>query len=134
MLFRSVLAISAVAHGQMPESIVSESSLDGIEVVIPDYKTEKKVIVDVVTLDSASCAPCQYMMEAVKAACAGLEENVEYVEHKIKDKESVVFMMKLGVSNIPTIVIDGEIRYISIVPSVNQLRENIEKAIELKSK
>jgi len=130
----NVLAISAVAHGQMPESIVSESSLDGIEVVIPDYKTEKKVIVDVVTLDSASCAPCQYMMEAVKAACAGLEENVEYVEHKIKDKESVVFMMKLGVSNIPTIVIDGEIRYISIVPSVKQLRENIEKAIELKSK
>ncbi|HQO69907.1 MAG: thioredoxin family protein [Clostridia bacterium] len=128
----NVLAIAAVAHGEMPESIVSESALDGIVIELPDYKAEKKVIIDVITLDSASCAPCQYMMEAVKAACEGLSDKVAYLEHKIKDKESVVFMMKLGVSNIPTIVIDGQIKYISLVPSVKELRETILKAVELK--
>jgi len=111
---------------------VSESALDGIVIELPDYKAEKKVIIDVITLDSASCAPCQYMMEAVKAACEGLSDKVAYLEHKIKDKESVVFMMKLGVSNIPTIVIDGQIKYISLVPSVKELRETILKAVELK--
>ena len=130
----NVLAISSVAHGHIPESIVSESSLSGIECELPDYKSEKKVIVDVITLDSASCAPCQYMMEAVRMACKDLLDQVEYIEHKIKDKESVVFMMKLGVSNIPTIVIDGEVKYVSIVPSVNELKSTIEEAIAKKSK
>ncbi len=29
------------------------------------YGSSSKVILDVVTLDSASCAPCQYMLEAI---------------------------------------------------------------------
>ena len=31
-------------------------------------RAHKPVIVDVITLDSTSCAPCQYMMEAVSQA------------------------------------------------------------------
>ncbi|MCA1747808.1 MAG: hypothetical protein LC655_08935, partial [Bacteroidales bacterium] len=66
-----------------------------------------KVVVDVVTLDSSSCAPCQYMVDAVARAAEGFGDNVVYKEHRIKEKEGVQMMASLGVMKIPTIVIDG---------------------------
>lgn len=42
-------------------------------------------------------------------------------------------MIKLKVPNIPTICIDGEPVYISIIPSIEELRETIVKAIERKA-
>jgi len=128
----NVLAISNTVHGNIAKSVTGESILAGIKYDLPDYAHEKKVIIDVITLDSASCAACQYMMEAVKQACDGLSDKVQYIEHSIKLKESVVCMMKLGVTNVPTIVIDGRISYVSIVPSIQELKAAIERAIEEK--
>ena len=128
----NVMAISALVRGEVLEFMSSGGALDGVEYELPDYSKEKQVIVDVITLDSASCAPCQYMMEAVSQACAPFGEKVRYIEHKIKDKESVVCMMKLGVTNIPTIVIDGAIKYISIIPEVDVLKDSIRAAVEQK--
>jgi MtaA/CmuA family methyltransferase len=42
---------------------ISDDAFDDIH--IPDYAAEKAVIIDVVTLDSAGCAPCAYMLKAV---------------------------------------------------------------------
>jgi len=128
----NIKAISSFIHGEVAEFMQSTSALEGVEYNLPDYKNEKKVIIDVITLDSESCAPCQYMMNAVKAACEGLEDKVEYIEHKIKQKESVVCMLKLGASNVPTICIDGEIRHVSIIPDVPALRSEIEEQIKKK--
>ncbi len=125
----NIMAVASFVHGEVAEFLESASVLEGVECELPDYKNEEKVIIDVITLDSASCAPCQYMMNAVKAACACLDDKVMYVEHKVKEKESVVFMLKLGVSNIPTICIDGEIRHVSIIPDVTSLREEIKREI-----
>ena len=131
----NVLAVSSLVHGEISEFLSSESVLDGIEYNLPDYKTEKKVIIDVITLDSASCAPCQYMMEAVKNAVSlgNFGEKVEYIEHKVKEKQAVVCMIKLGVSNIPTIVIDGEIKYVSIIPETSKLKDDIAAALKAKN-
>lgn len=128
----NILAISALIHGEILEFMSSGSVLDGIIYELPDYKNEKQVIVDVITLDSASCAPCQYMMEAVIQACSPFGDKVKYLEHKIKEKESVVCMIKLEVSNIPTIVIDGVIKYVSIIPEVDSLKKDIQAAVEVK--
>lgn len=130
---QNIKAIASFVHGEVAEFLESTSTLEDVEAKLPDYKNEKKVIIDVITLDSESCAPCQYMMSAVKNACEGLGDKVEYVEHKIKFKESVAFMLKLGVKNIPTIVIDGEIKFISIIPDIPTLRAEIEKAIKAKN-
>ncbi len=73
------------------------------------------------------------MMEAVKAAAAPFGESVRYIEHKIKHKESVVCMLKLGVKNLPTIVIDGKIKYVSIIPDVEELKKSIQEALESKA-
>ncbi|MDF2678645.1 MAG: hemE 2 [Bacillota bacterium] len=109
-------AIAKVVHGEVAELMESVNSLEGIEVELPDYENNEKVYIDVVTLDSESCAPCQYMMEAVRKCAQEFEDKVVIKEHKIKEKEAVVVMQKLGVKNVPTIVIDGVIKFISDTP------------------
>lgn len=128
----NVEAVASVVYGEVSKFLGAEGSLEDINIQLPDYKNEAKVILDVITLDSASCAPCQYMVEAVKAAVKGLEDKVQWTEYKVKEKESVVRMIKLGVQNIPTICIDGEIRYVSIIPSVEELKNSIVEAINKK--
>jgi uroporphyrinogen decarboxylase len=118
--FENCEAVAAVAHGEIADIMESVSPLDGIEVKLPDYTDQSTVYIDVITLDSASCAPCQYMMEAVRTAADGLG-NLVIAEHKVKEKEAVAVMLKLGVANIPTICIDGEIKFISIIPDNDTL-------------
>ncbi|MFY9153153.1 MAG: hypothetical protein WAO52_14145 [Prolixibacteraceae bacterium] len=49
-----------------------------------DYGQSDKVIVDIGTLDSESCTPCQYMVEAVKRVAPHFEGVVEWWGHPIK--------------------------------------------------
>lgn len=130
----NIKAITSAVHGEVGEFMMQDikNSLEEIDVVLPDYKNAKKVIIDVITLDSGSCAPCQYAVEAVKSAVEGIEDKVEWNEYKIKEKESIIRMIKLKVPNIPTICIDGEPVYISVIPSVDELRRSIETAIKRK--
>lgn len=125
----NVKAITSAVHGEVAEFMEYNNVMEGIEANLPDYQNEKQVIIDVITLDSSSCAPCQYMMEAVIAAVKDFGNKVRYAEHKIKNKEAVACMLQLGVQNIPTICIDGEIKYVSIIPDVEQLKKSIEEAV-----
>ena len=94
-----------------------------------DYGQSDKVIVDIVTLDSEACAPCQYMVESVRAIAPEFEGIVEWREHKIKYRESLVFMTSLMVKNIPTICIDGIITFVSRIPSRDELIAAVQKRI-----
>ncbi|MBC5648279.1 uroporphyrinogen decarboxylase family protein [Christensenella tenuis] len=127
-------AVTSVVHGNISDIVEDESALAGVEYELPDYANEKQVIMDVITLDSESCAPCQYMMEAVRTAADPYGDKVKYIEHKIKDKESVVCMMKLGVQNIPTICIDGDVKYVSIIPDYQELSDVIGEYVSRKEK
>lgn len=84
-----------------------------------------KIVVDIITLDSLGCAPCQYMVNAVARAVEGMEDRVVWYEHKIKEKEGVQMMVTLGVSNIPTICINGKVEFISQIPPVKEITERI---------
>jgi glutaredoxin len=88
-------------------------------------------VIDIITLDSASCAPCQYMVDAVARASQPFGEKVIYKEHKITGKEGVQMMASLGVKNLPTIVIDGNIEFISQIPPVGKLGEKIRRLPEI---
>ncbi len=103
---------------------------------VPVYKCEGggKVIVDIITLDSESCAPCQYMVEAVKKVAPQFEGVVEWREHAIKKMEAVTFMFSLMVKNIPTICIDGKIAFVSQIPPRGELIAAIQKRINEKLK
>lgn len=126
-------AVSALVHGEVAEFMESGNPLEGVEVELPDYEDQSRVYVDVITLDSASCAPCQYMMAAVNSAAESFGDKLSIREHKIKAKEGVAVMMKLGVSNIPTIVVDGKIEFVSIIPDHDTLKSAFEKAAAAKN-
>ena len=99
---------------------------------LADYGKSEKVIIDVITLDSESCAPCQYMVEAVRSVAPNFGDLIVWREHRIKEKQSVEFMMGLMVKNIPTICIDGQIKFVSTIPSREELIRAIQERINEK--
>jgi len=112
-------AVTELVHDSYQQDVVrtlekKESSLEVFN--MKDYGQADKVIVDIITLDSESCAPCQYMVEAVKRVAPHFEGVVEWREHAIKKMEAVSFMSSLMVKNIPTICIDGKIAFVSKIP------------------
>ncbi len=96
------------------------------------YKNSSKVKIDVITLDSASCAPCQYMMSAVSRASEQFGERVEVEEFKIKESKGLEMMSLLNVKKIPTICIDGEVCFSSNIPPVDVLKNEIESRLSNK--
>jgi MtaA/CmuA family methyltransferase len=114
---------------QLETTPVSMALLD-----MSDYGQSNKVIVDIITLDSEACAPCQYMVEAVQKITPQFEGIVEWREHKIKHPDSIQFMTSLMVRNIPTICIDGAITFVSQIPPKEVLAAAIQKRINEKLK
>ncbi|MBN2092268.1 thioredoxin family protein [candidate division KSB1 bacterium] len=133
---RNLEAIAELVHDPYKQQVINELLSKKEEVKIDldfgDYGYTEKVIVDVITLDSEACAPCQYMVEAVKDVIYYFNDLVIWREHKIKERESVEFMMAMMVKNIPTIVIDGKIKFVSIIPSREELIAAIQERINEK--
>jgi MtaA/CmuA family methyltransferase len=130
-------AVAALVHDEYQRQVARAASQQVgpelfDEVSLPDYSKEGKVIVDVVTLDSASCAPCQYMVDAVEEAARELPDQVVVREHKITTRNGLGHMAKLGVGQIPTICIDGEVKFPSIIPDINTLIEAIRTKVQEK--
>ena len=111
----------------MADDKVDENRLD-----MREYGQTDKVIVDIITLDSEACAPCQYMVDAVKKVAPEFDEIVVWHEHKIKYRESLVFMTSLMVRNVPTICIDGQITFVSRIPPKDELIRAIQDRINEK--
>lgn len=111
----------------------SEAAAGNIELLdLSDHWDDSKLIIDVITLDSSSCAPCQYMVNAVHRACESYGDKVSYTEHRIKDKEGVQMMATLDVRNIPSIVMDGKVEFSSQIPPIQDIKKRIEDYLEKK--
>ena len=100
-----------------------------IEVELPDYANLKKPLVEVFTLDSATCAACTYMMGAADIAKAHFGDAIDLVEYKFTEKENIARCVKMGVKNLPSIYINGELKFSSIIPSREELQAAIEAAM-----
>ena len=98
------------------------------DITIPNYSAESAVIVDIVTLDSAGCAPCTYMVKAAQEAAKAYGQAIEVREHKITGRDGLGYMKKLGVSAIPSICVDGQECYASIIPDRKELVTSYAKA------
>lgn len=103
------------------------------DVSIPDYKSQSEVIVDVVTLDSAGCAPCAYMFTAAQEAARAYGKPVAVLEHKITGRDGLGYMKKLGVTAIPSICVDGQEKFASIIPDRKELVATLESAASAKN-
>ncbi len=113
-------------------TIVAKSGSE-VKPDLPDcYTGLPHVQIDVITLDSASCAPCQYMMEAVQRAAKQVKVPVIAKEHRIMTREGLSAMARLEVGQIPSICIDGAVAFASIIPDQATLAATIENAWKLK--
>lgn len=113
------------------ENYVAVNDLPDIE--IPDFKANKHVTVEVITIDSQTCAACGYMVAAAKDAIKKFEDaEVQIVERSIMSKETLAYITKIGLANLPTIIIDGDIKHISLIPPVDKLTLEIDEYVKSK--
>ncbi len=96
-----------------------EYDLDSIK--LPDYENLDVPLLEVFTLDSATCPACGYMKLAAERAVDELGDAVRMVEYKITTPENIARMQKMGIRNLPSMLINGELRFSSIIPSNSEL-------------
>ena len=128
-------AVYQVVSDPYQQDVVRSAVADvdeGDQLDMREYGQRDKVVVDIITLDSEACAPCQYMVDAVKKVAPEFEGIVQWREHKIKYRESLVFMTSLMVRNVPAICIDGEIKFVSRIPPRDELIAAIQQRINEK--
>ena len=100
-----------------------------IEVELPDYANLERPLVEVFTLDSATCAACTYMMGAANVVKGTFREKIDLVEYKFTEKENIARCIKMGVTNLPCIYINGELKFSSIIPSTEELESAINEVM-----
>ncbi|MDQ7781416.1 MAG: hypothetical protein RDU20_00960 [Desulfomonilaceae bacterium] len=77
--------------------------------------------IDVLTLDSVQCAACGYMMESIAALPKEIQDVIEYKEWSIKNKEGIGKFLEMKGKVLPTIAIQGDLLFESIIPQYEEL-------------
>lgn len=137
--FYNLEAVGAYAqNGTMPEASAGFLSLEdalkqcedgGEEDVIAEVEPGN-VCIEIVTLDSEGCAPCQYMVEAVKSVVDKYGERLTWKESLIKSLAGIRRTQKLGVNTLPTMLINNEVVFDNITPTSDELCKEIDKRIK----
>lgn len=102
---------------------------DDTEVILPDYEHLERPLMEVFTLDSATCAACTYMMGAAREAKKAFGDSLDMVEYKFTEKESIARCRKMGVTNLPSLYINGELKFCSLVPSRQELEQAVKEVM-----
>ncbi|SCP98125.1 uroporphyrinogen decarboxylase family protein [Anaerobium acetethylicum] len=125
-------AVQAVTETESVREILKNyvAVSEDIEVEIPDYANLKKPLVEVFTLDSATCAACQYMMGAANEAKENFGDAIDMTEYKFTIKENIARCKKMGVPNLPSMYINGELKFRSLVPAKEELEAAITAAMK----
>ncbi len=74
------------------------------------------------------------MMGAANAAKETFGDQIDMVEYKYIYRENVARCVKMGVPNLPSMYINGELKYRSIIPAKAELEAAIKEAIAACSK
>ena len=88
---------------------------------------DEKIHIDVLTLDSVQCAACGYMMESIAALPGDVQDMIEYTEWSIKNKDGVGKFLELKGKVLPTICIEKDLVFESIIPQYEELIDEMAK-------
>jgi uroporphyrinogen decarboxylase len=99
------------------------------DVELPAYGSLDKPLIEAFTLDSATCAACTYMWGAVKVAKERYGDAIDTVEYKYSRREDIPRIKKVGVKQLPSLYINGELKWSSIIPGEDEFYAEIDKAI-----
>lgn len=101
--------------------------LPDIEIEIPDYASLERPLVEVFTIDSDTCAACTYMFRSALDAKRVYGDGIDVLEYKATKIENIVRGKKMGVKQLPSIYINGELVFESIIPGPKALNEAIDR-------
>ncbi|MBZ0290183.1 MAG: thioredoxin family protein, partial [Anaerolineae bacterium] len=104
--------------------------VDTSGVILPAYGELERPLIEVFTLDSATCAACTYMLDAAQRAAGEAGIPFDLVEYKFTEPENVARCVKMGVANLPSIYINGELKYSSLIPARDELAQVIRDAAD----
>jgi uroporphyrinogen decarboxylase len=125
----------AIGNPEQTRNILSNyqhADLDLSQVVLPDYQNLVRPLMEVFTLDSASCAACSYMLLAAERATEALQGKIDMVEYKMTSTDNIARLKKMGIQNLPSILINGELRFSSLIPGQKELIETIQEYFDNK--
>ena len=88
---------------------------------------DEKLNIDVLTLDSVQCAACGYMMESIAALPGDVQEMIVYKEWSIKNKSGIGKFLELKGKVLPTICIENDLVFESIIPQYEELIDEMAK-------
>jgi uroporphyrinogen decarboxylase len=104
-----------------PEELVFHGEL-------PDYEHLERPLVEVFTLDSATCAACTYMKAAAVDAQQAADFPMDVVEYKYTCVENIARCKVMEVKQLPSIYINGKLAFSSIIPDRETLINAIKEA------
>lgn len=130
----NIIAIANFVNGNAASldmlAVDDKGQDEGDDAEFEDVEVEPgQVFIEIVTLDSEGCPPCQYMCEAVKNVLPKYESKIIWRESLVKTKAGIKRMSKLGVKNLPAMLINGDVVFDNIIPSEKELVDQIEKRI-----
>jgi uroporphyrinogen decarboxylase len=102
-----------------------------IDVEMPDYENLDHVLIEVLTIDAATCAACGYM-KAAADEMVGIygADKVEVVERSIMEPENIARLGKLGVANLPAMAVNGKVTHISLIPNRAELSDELKPLVK----
>jgi len=56
--------------------------------------------------------------------------NVDWVEHKATSPSTIARMARLGIRNLPTIVINGKVCFVSLIPDLESFKNKVREVME----
>lgn len=123
----TVACAQAVKNPESTRELIKnyEIVIDDSDVVIPDYANLDKVLIELFLLDPEQCAACTYMQASVLDNWDYLKDMAEYRIYKYFIKEDIARTRKMGLKNLPTMCINGEPVFISIIPTRDELVEAV---------
>ena len=115
----TIAAGQAVKETTMCREIVEdyEKIADDVVVELPDYANLDKVLVELFMLNSDTCAACTYMLKLVQDSYDEFKDFAEYVEYKLTVRGHIPRVKKMGLKNLPAICVNGDITWVSVIPS-----------------
>lgn len=108
-------ALHTQETAKMVQNYVGEDVFN-LPITLPDYAHLQRPLVEVFTLNSATCAACTYMMGAADAAKERFGAAIDVVEYPFTEKENIARCKKMGVTNLPSIYINGVVQWSSLIP------------------
>lgn len=117
----------AVHHTEQARTVIANyhASDRSIHIDLPDYRALTRPLVEVFTIDSDTCAACGYMAQSALGAKEIFGDEIDVVEYKAVSEENIARMEQLGVTHLPAIFINGELRFSSIIPTRDELAKEI---------